>query len=55
MNKYFIGKNELLTLIELMGKGLTEEKTSKISKMPISFIRQYFDKMNELHQKSGVF
>lgn len=60
MNTHFISEednNVLVNLdfVELKEKGLSEEKISRLTKLPVDFIKKYFDKMDQYRQKSGVF
>jgi hypothetical protein len=60
MNAHFIREEdnkvlENMDLIELKEKGLSEENISQITRLPIDFIKQYFDKMDQYRQKSGIF
>ena len=60
MNTHFtrVEDNKTLVkadLIELKEKGLSKEKISKITELPIDFIKKYFDRMDQYRQRSGIF
>ena len=44
-----------IDLTKLKEKGLSEEKISEITKLPINFIHSYFHRMDQYREKSGVF